>query len=221
MTFVVLITGTWPYGDSICQLQGTVISICASVLLLTLGMITINRYVKICQSSSFYQKRFSKRNILISIAISWISTVFLVSGAFFARKTAYHFQPGKCWCFYRLDLKENLRLYITCCFSLTIFGTISLIVFTYYKVIRKIRAHFIQVCNSSLHNDNSLAFAEEVKITTMLFLTILASIICLSPAIIVDLYETLNGYYTLSRQVYLLNSFSFVSSSAINPLVMV
>ena len=54
MTFAVLKTGTWPYGDLIFQLQGSLMLICASVSLLTLGMIAIDRYVKICQSSSLY-----------------------------------------------------------------------------------------------------------------------------------------------------------------------
>lgn len=47
ITLAVLVKGTWPYGDLICQLEGVMISICASVSLLTLGMIAVNRYTKI------------------------------------------------------------------------------------------------------------------------------------------------------------------------------
>ena len=60
-TFVVLAKETWPFGDFICQLQGSVIMVCSVVLLLTLGMISINRYVKIVRSASLYQKLFRKK----------------------------------------------------------------------------------------------------------------------------------------------------------------
>ena len=214
-----LIKGEWPYGDFICQCQGLVMSTCASVSLLTLGMIAINRYTKICRSRSLYQKIYSKRNVLISIATSWIATVFVAAGAFFAGKTVYYFHPGKSWCFYQLDLKENMGLYVMFCFSIIISFAFSTIVFSYYKVLRKIRAHFVQVGNASLRDDNSKAFAEEVKVTMMIFTTILAFSICWTPSFTIDFYEILGGYYTLPRQVYMLNIFTYISSSAINPMI--
>ena len=220
ISLAVLITGKWPFGHFICQLQGSISLICGGVSLLTLGMIAINRYVMICWSSSLYRKIYSKRNVLISITNSWILTVCLVYGAFFAHETLYHFHPGKCWCFQHFDIKENIGLYFTCCYSLTVSLTVSSIIFSYYKVFRKIRAHFIQVGNSSLHqNDNSTAFAEELKITAMLFTTILAFLICWTPSVIIDFYEVIVGYYTLPREVYMLNMFTFVSSSAVNPVI--
>ena len=97
-TLVGLIQGTWPFSDFICQLQGSLISVSATVSLLTLGTIAINRYVKIVRSASLYQKIFSKRNILISIAITWLATVFFVFGSFAVRKTVFYFHPGKCLC---------------------------------------------------------------------------------------------------------------------------
>ena len=214
-----LIKGEWPYGDFICQCQGIVMSTCASVSLLTLGMIAINRYTKICRSRSLYQKIYSERNVLISIATSWIATAVLVFGAFFAGKTLYYFHPGKGWCFYQLDLNENIGLYVMFCFSIVISFAFSSIVFSYYKVFRKIRAHFVQVGNSSLRDDNSKAFAEEVKVTMMILTTILAFSICWAPSFTTDFYEILGGYYTLPRQVYMLNIFTYISSSAINPMI--
>lgn len=75
IALVALAEETWPYGYFICQLQGVIMSICGSVSTLTLGMIAINRYTKICRSRSLYQKIFSKRNVLTSIGISWMPRV--------------------------------------------------------------------------------------------------------------------------------------------------
>lgn len=221
IALVALAEETWPYGDFICQLQGVIMSICGSVSLLTLGMIAINRYTKICRSRSLYQKIFSKRNILTSIGISWIAASTLVVSAFFGRRTVYFYHPGKCWCFYKLDMDESLGLYIyiTFCYSMVVSFSFSTIVFSYYKVFRKIHAHYVQVGNSSLRDENSRALAEELKITFMLLVTVLAFFICWTPSIITDLYAVFGGYYTLPRQVYMLNVFTFVGSSAVNPVI--
>lgn len=219
LTLVVLIKGTWPFGDFICQLQGSLTSICATVSLLTLGMIAFNRYVKIVRLADLYQKIYRKRNVLISIAVSWLITAVFVLGTFSFSKTVFYFHPGKCLCWVQINRKDNLGLYSTCMFSICVSLTYPTMFFSYYKVFRKIRAHFSQVANSSIHNDNSLAFAEEVKITTMLFTTILAFFICWIPSVTIDFYEILGGYYTLPRQVYYFNTVTFASSSAINPLI--
>ena len=79
LTLAALITGKWPFEDFVCQLQGSFWTICTGVSLLTLGLIAFNRYVKIVRSASLYQKIFARRNVWISIAISWISSVFLSS----------------------------------------------------------------------------------------------------------------------------------------------
>lgn len=53
----------------------------------------------------------------------------------------------------------------------------------------------------------------------MLLATVLAFFICWTPSFITDLYEVFGGYYTLPRQVYMLNVFTFVGSSAVNPVI--
>lgn len=68
------------------------------------------------------------------------------------------------------------------------------------KVFREIRAHFSQVANASLNNDNKVAFAEEVKILTLLSTTIFAFIICWIPSVSIDLYKMFAGYYTFSKR---------------------
>ena len=164
-------------------------------------------------------KIFSQKTVLISIVMSWIATAFFTYVIYFPGKTVNYFHPGKCLCFVQINLKEAFGLYSTIMYSSTIFISFSLIIFSYYKVYRKIRAHFVHIRTSSLHDDNSAAFAEEVKITTMLFTTILAFFICWTPSVIIDFYEVLGGYYTLLRQVYMLNVFTYASSSAVNPMI--
>lgn len=87
-------------------------------------------------------------------------------------------------------------------------------------MLRKIRAHYAQVRNSSLQNRECAAFAEEIRITTILFVTLLAIRISWSPSVIIDFYELFgNGQFMFKRQLYLLNVFTFQSSSAVNPFI--
>ena len=132
-TFVVLVKETWPFGDFICKLQGSVIMICSAVSLLTLGMISINRYLKIVRSVSLYQKLFRKRNVLISIAISWIIAVFILSSAFAFGKEVFYYHPGKCICSLKLDLTSNLGLYIAIIYVSFTSVTFSIIAFSIYQ----------------------------------------------------------------------------------------
>ena len=110
---MVLIKGTWPFGDFICEMQGNVMMICGAVSIIILGMITINRYVKIVRSASLYQKIFCKRNVLKSIATSSICAVFAVVGAFFLGGEVLCNDPGKSVCLIKLDMTNKVGLFIS------------------------------------------------------------------------------------------------------------
>lgn len=220
-TLVALLTGTWPFEDFVCQLQGSFWTICTGVSLLTLGLIAFNRYVKITRSASLYQKIFTRRNVWITIAISWSSSVFTSSSVFLLDRTAFSFHPGKSLRFFKyLNVTNKLGIYFTILYVILTSVVFSLIFYCYYKVLRKIRAHFLQVRNSSLQNRESAAFAEEVRITTMLLFTLLAICISWSPSVIIDFYELFSDdQFMFTRQLYLLNVFTFQSSSALNPVI--
>ncbi|KAL9966035.1 hypothetical protein ACROYT_G024044 [Oculina patagonica] len=219
LTLVVLIQGTWPFGDFLCQLQGSLISICATVSFFTLALIAINRYVKIVKSASLYQRVFSTRNIFLSIVICWIFVAFVTLVTFSFHGTVFLFHTGKGFCWVELYFTDSMGIYSACIYTFNISLGYSSTFFSYYKVFKKIRAHFNQVAGSSLHSDSSTAFAEEVRVTVMLFVTLVAYLICFIPSNIMDLYEVVGGYYTLPRQAYFFSSFTLASGSAINPLI--
>ena len=184
-----------------------------------MALISFNRYVKIVRSVQLYQKIFTRRNILIFITMSWSTTAFLTLFSLLFYKTMFHFHPGKCLCWLQLSPVDGASWYGLVSYSSIVCLIFSSIFFSYYKVFRKIRAHYAQVANSGIHNENSATFAGEVKITAMLFVTVLAFFICWVPSFIIDFYEAIAGYYTLPRQLYLFNIFTYTSSSAINPFI--
>lgn len=97
--------------------------------------------------------------------------------------------------------------------------TYPVIAFCYIKVFRKVHRHFAQIAASNLHEDNAKSFAEEVQVTKILFVVLIAFVICWSPVFTIEFLDTLKGEYSLPRQVYLIMPFAGAASSAINPVI--
>ena len=96
LTLAVLMTGRWPFGEFVCQVQASLIFILSVVSLVTLTMIAVNRYVKMVRSANLYQKIFSKRKIVISIVMSCTISAVMVLSSFLFGEKAFTFHPGKC-----------------------------------------------------------------------------------------------------------------------------
>lgn len=92
-------------------------------------------------------------------------------------------------------------------------------VFCYYKVFRKVRAHFAQIADSTLHVDTMRSYKEEVKITKILFAILGAFLVCWTPAFTFEILGTLRGDYKLQRQVYLVMFYTGAANCAINPVI--
>ena len=204
------------------MMQGSLVLILACVSILTMVMISVNRYFKIVRSASLYQKIYRKRNVLLSIAFSWVSAIALVliTSTFTSGGQVFGFHPGKALCTgHKINTKE-MSIYMFCSYSVVMITVIISIVFSYIKVFQKVRAHFNQVANGALYsNSNCRTFAEEVKITKMLFTTIFAFFLCWMPSFSIDFYEQFRDQNKLARQLYLFKTFTIVSSGAINPLI--
>ena len=122
-------------------------------------------------------------------------------------------------CFQRLDDNKGLRLYFVVNYFFMTSVVFPLIVFSYFKIFRKVRSHFNQVAGSNIHDDSSRVFVEEAKIAKMLFVTCFACFFCWSPSIIIDLYEAHYGQYSVPREAYLFNIFTLWCGSAVNPFL--
>lgn len=215
----VLIRGKWIFGNILCQVQGSLIFILVSVSLFTMALIAVNRFFKITKSVRTYRKIYSKRNILLSILVTWIIAVALVAAVFSFGTQAFRFHPGKYLCFLDMTSHEGLRLYTLGAYAAVCAVIFPLMIFCYFKTYLKVRAHFADISNSGLVREASGSFVNEAKITKMLFVTLIAFLVCWTPAICTDVYEALSGQYSLPRQVYFWQVSFLASSSAVNPII--
>ena len=215
----VLITGKWPFDNVTCQIQGSFALILGAVSLLTMAMIAVNRYFKIVRSTELCQKVFSKRNTLLLIGASWTYALANVLALFFLVRKVYEVRVEKLVCYAMLDNSETVRFMILGGYLFVVAVSLPSVVISYYKVYRKVRAHFAQLMKSTPQDNNARAFANEIRITKMLFVTFVGFIICWSPALVLDLLEATRGQYIFPRQLYLFETFGVQCSSAINPLI--
>ena len=207
----------WPFGETICQIQGNVIFFFGTCSLLNLTLIAINRYVKMVRSVNIYQKMYTKNSVLLSIGAAGIfSAVFPIP---FNVASKFCFHPGIVACFPCRSKDSNEQALLLGCYCVLFAMSFPVIILCYYKVFRKVRAHFAQIADSTLNQDALKSFAEEVKITKTLFAVLIAFLLCYTPAFTLVILETLQEDISIPRQVYLIGSFSTALNAVFNPVI--
>ena len=214
-----LIKGKWIFGDTFCQVQGSFIFILVNASLLTMALIAVNRFFKMTKSGKIYRRIYTRRNILLSILLAWAVSIALVVVLFSFGSQVFRFHPGKFLCFLDMTHSQGVRLY-----SLVAYVMVSVVVFPvmiicYVQVYRKVKAHFAEIALAGNARQASRSFVNEAKITKMLFVTLVAFLVCWTPAIITDVFEAFYGQYSLPRQVYFWLIIIFACSSAVNPFI--
>lgn len=215
----VLIKGRWAYGPTLCQLQGSLIFIAVVASMLTMTLIAINRYFKICKSINVYRKLYSRKNILLSIAFTWICSIAIVVVVFSFSNRPFRFHPGKFLCFLDMAQGQGIHLYTICAYLAVCVFIFPVITFCYFKVYKTVHKHFSQIAKSELSQDPSRSFINEANITKMLFITLIAFLLCWAPSVCLDLFEAFHGQFSLPRQVYFWQVATFACSSVVNPVI--
>ena len=211
-----LIKGKWIFGETFCQIEGSLVFILVNASLSTMTLIAVNRFFKMSQSVNNYPKIYSGRNILLSILLAWTVSISVVLAVFSFENRPFRFHPGKFLCF--LDMEnQGVRFYTLGAYVAVCAVVFPVMILCYFKVYRKVKAHFDEIANSG--HQASRSFLNEAKITKMLFVTLVAFLVCWTPAIITDIFDAFHGQYSLPRQVYFWQIVLYASSSAINPII--
>lgn len=212
-SIAVVILGSWPFNEDVCQAQGyfVIILACASLQILTLT--AINRFYRIVRTRH-YKQIFTKQKTIILITLCFGLALleplpYLLSGR------RYLFHPSKLFCFQTTEISfPNLLVYVYVgapTFTLTI---------CYFLVFKKMRSHR-QNLQSNLQSSSSdeRISPRDIKITNILFVTVVGFLACWTPIAIIDFVDTFRGDATFPRQVYFLYLILGNLSGAINPFV--
>ena len=129
----------------------------------------------------------------------------------------YVFQPGKFVCFF----ESKISLPILPSYIFIVMSMVILIV-CYLRVFKALKIHERTVANN-LRNGNTRKVSlslEDIKVTKILFATVVGFIFCWTPILVLDIVDDFLGSgWELTRETYYMHSVFGFSSSAINPII--
>ncbi|XP_029937050.1 trace amine-associated receptor 13c-like [Myripristis murdjan] len=216
MPVQIVIGGCWFLGDLMCSLYWLINFIITSASVGNMVLISVDRYVAICDPLC-YPTKVTQKRVQICVCLCWICSVFYNS----------------------LVLKENLRQpgrYKSCygeCiavisddaaaadFLFTFFGPIAVIIVLYMRVFvvavsqaRAMRSHIVSVTLQP--SGTGTAKKSEMKAARTLGIVIIVFLICLFPYYCISLagYDSLSSAASLAFENWL-----FYFNSCLNPVI--
>ena len=209
----VAIVGYWPFNDYVCQAQGYFVAFFACASLQIVSLTAINRFYKIVRTKS-YKRIFTKQKTVIMIGICFL-LASLQPLPYFLSGRRYLFHPGKMFCFQTTEISiPNFLGYVYLGVPAT---TLAVCYFLVFKEIRKHQHNVRRNLQSSSTNENITS--RDIKITKILFVTVVGFLACWTPIAVIDFMDTFRGKVSFPRQVYFFYLVSANLSAFINPIV--
>lgn len=209
LTTTVSAKSDWPFGSATCQIQGYFGITLAFASSETLALMSMNRYYRVVKPTR-YRRVFAQRRTSLMIFAAWL-IASLVQLPYVAVGHRFLFHPGKIYC--NQDGKEPFSTILV-----SVFGGIpmSVISFCSFKIFRSVRAHtktrFKDVGSTRVN-------VEDIKVSRILLVMVLANIICFSPVIIIEAIDFFRHGSYLPRPIYLFYTIAATLSSSVNPII--
>lgn len=212
----IIITGKWTFSDASCQFVGFTTALLATGSIYAMALIAINRYFLMVKSN-LHRKYFTKRNVYISIAASWILAAnFPLS--YTLQGNRFEFHPGKAFCFFNVDKLNLIHAFLTG--FLNIQFPYIIISFCYFKIYQKVKQHNAQLRRpeTGVTSGNRIS-ARDIRITKILFVMVFAYTLSWTPFYVIDLMGVFCGQYFAPRLVYVFYSIVVGSTAAVSPVL--
>ncbi|XP_041377273.1 melatonin-related receptor-like [Gigantopelta aegis] len=134
ITIYTIIEGDWRFSEVTCIIIGFINMSTFIASVMSLGTISLNRYVKICHSH-YYQRIYSVRNVVYMTAGVWCIS-FLLAMPPLIGWGRYRFLPNQSFCFCDWKMSVSYTIFmITVCFG----GPCFTMTFCYYKILKTFR----------------------------------------------------------------------------------
>lgn len=163
-----------------------------------------------------YRAIYSPSNAKLIVAAGWL-VALITPLTYTAAGKDYVFQSGKFFCF----MEAKFTLLVLPFYSF-IGISMTILVVCYLRVFKALKIHERTVANN-LRTGNTRQAAlslEDIKVTKILFATILGFIICWTPVLVIDIVDAFLGTeWVLTRGTYYMYTIFGITSSTINPIV--
>ncbi|ESO83690.1 hypothetical protein LOTGIDRAFT_73938, partial [Lottia gigantea] len=204
ITCLTIVYGEWIFDDVICQVLGFVNMVTFIGSVTSLGVISMNRYIKICKPYK-YSVVYTKRNIFLMIAGVWILSSALATPPLFGWGV-YAYLPNQSFCFCDWATSVSYTFFMVgTCFG----GPCTVMTVCYVLILRKLRAS----------SRKSVQFrAKEIRITALFLIVIFAFVISWFPFCIAMFMSVFCKEY-LSRHFDMFTLLLGYANSCYNPFI--
>ena len=213
---IVLFSGKWPFGKTICQLHAFISLFVIYVSPATMSLTAVNRYVRICRSNVSYQKIFSQRKSRAWLASVWLFVACYIAIPRLADWQGFEFVPGYAQCSIK-HLGERAKI-VHYSFVLIVFLAIPLLATTicYTKVLKTIRQHNMAF---NMRKSEPRISVQEIKLCKSLCIIVFTFMSCWLPLWVIVLLRRFFITTHIPRSVELLCMFFLYISNTINPVI--
>ena len=217
----VLITGRWPYGETLCHISGFFAIFVAYVSPVTMGLTAFNRFVRICKTEQHYERFFSQRKSRILVAVVWMFVaLYLLVMSSLPGLQESRFLSGYALCGIVHLSKVGGIIHYFIVVGLFFILPLAVTIFSYRKVYKKIREHNMGA-GQAVHTQagNAAINSHEIRISKSLFVVVFAFVLCWLPLWVINLLVRFSAVANMPRNVQLLCIFCGYLSNTINPFI--
>ena len=214
ITCAILVSEGWINSSYFCHVQGFAIQTLALMSIGTLALTAVNRFFRVVKPS-FYKRFFTKKKSLLVISIGWLSIVAFYTALLVSNSTHLGYEPSYAVCAIAHSAVQTAVEFVFVIIAFIV------IVVCYTLVFVKIRRHQLSVVSSLLSGKarNSNLSVEEIKISKLLFMTVLGFAICWAPSLVIITMDRVASQTTPPRPRTLLCTYLNYLSAALNPFI--
>ena len=214
----VLISGRWPFGKVLCQINAFFSLFAVYVSPVTMGLTAVNRYMRICKSDMEYKRFFSPIKSRLVLAFVWGLIAGYILFSRLAGLQGFQFVPEYASCLNQHLAASSKIAHYFVVVGLFFLLPLAVTIFSYRKVSRKIQEHNINLAMTHQSQRRDAHFsAHEIRISKSLFVVVFAFMLCWVPAWLITILAHFVG--KVPRNIQLLCAFLVNLSNAINPFI--
>ncbi|CAD5111176.1 unnamed protein product [Dimorphilus gyrociliatus] len=121
-----------------CRIIALISLMCLMVSVLTLGLVALNRYILICRTRDTYEKIYTTKKTLGSAICAWLYALLLFTPPYYtSAEYTYNTKLGAC--LFASKSPPSYFFILVCADFLVIFPTLNIMLFCYWKILKKFR----------------------------------------------------------------------------------
>ena len=209
ITCGILVSEHWINSSALCHIQGFAILTLALMSIATLALTALNHFFRVVKPA-IYKRFFTKRNSLLLIGVVWFIIIAFYTGLLVSKATHVRYEPSYSVCAVAHTLVQTLLEFVFVILAFII------IVLSYSLVFVRIRRHQLSLLGQNRDLNISV---EEIKISKILFMTVLGFAICWIPSLVIITMDRVDPNTTPPRSKTLLCTYLNYLSAALNPFI--